>query len=398
MKAHSNTLLILTVGTGTAGKESFIAEGLRKTVELLQPRRYWLVPSDSPSSIEVADFIREHFPDQFAPWSEIEAYACIRDADRLGSCRDTVRQVIRAAKKELRSGERLLVNPTSGTKQMSAGATIAALDEGLGELTFTTGERSDGVVRTGTERLETFDASSYHTEKDRTRAAELFSIGAYAAAARLLGPHSSLRDLGSLCRCLHEWQRQNYREAHEIAVGCPDPRLDILRPQLRDLAEDAKHRRSSTKIAGDLFVRGAEAKNTRDFERALFLVCKAAETLLDHTFQQLVGLVRPYPADRLKALPHWAEADRKKLSTYRDDKRVNLLTGQVLGYLQNEGSLGFLTEPLTTRLRSLLDARNDLVHHLRPVEHDEAHEAIGVVRELISAAGVAVPAPFPREL
>jgi hypothetical protein len=117
-------------------------------------------------------------------------------------------------------GERLLVNPTSGTKQMSVGAALAALDEGVGELTFTVGQRADGVVMTGTEVLETFDASDYFEERDLETAEALFQTGAFWAAARILQSGRSQLSKTARARalCMHEWQRLNHAEAARQAA------------------------------------------------------------------------------------------------------------------------------------------------------------------------------------
>jgi hypothetical protein len=125
-------LLILTVGTGTAGKHSNVASGLARTIDLCAPRLFWLVPSASEKSWPVADLIRESVEHThtgaFRPWSTDEPYRTIADPDDIHQCRTVLREVIAEARKQLKPGERLMVNPTSGTKQMSAGATLAGLD------------------------------------------------------------------------------------------------------------------------------------------------------------------------------------------------------------------------------------------------------------------------------
>ena len=50
------SLLILTVGTGTAGKNSDVAQGLANTIRQVRPRRFWLVPSTSETSTPVAEW------------------------------------------------------------------------------------------------------------------------------------------------------------------------------------------------------------------------------------------------------------------------------------------------------------------------------------------------------
>ncbi|MBI4657932.1 MAG: hypothetical protein HY735_03625 [Verrucomicrobia bacterium] len=66
---ESSSLLILTVGTGTSGTHSNLAQGLVNTLHQLRPRLFWLVPSASEKSTPVADLIRETVADldSFAP-------------------------------------------------------------------------------------------------------------------------------------------------------------------------------------------------------------------------------------------------------------------------------------------------------------------------------------------
>jgi hypothetical protein len=64
------SLLILTVGTGTAGRHSDVAQGLTNTIDRLRPRRFWLVPSTDPKSVPVADnLLRSHFEAADACWN-----------------------------------------------------------------------------------------------------------------------------------------------------------------------------------------------------------------------------------------------------------------------------------------------------------------------------------------
>ena len=183
-------LLILTVGTGTAGKTSNLAQGLVNTLKKSAPRLYWLVPSISPDSIETANLIRENYPNGFTKASHSDFFT-IKNPDDIFECRNTMRSVIKEARQYLKEGEKLILNPTSGTKQMSAGATLAAIDEEIGEIVFTIGERADGVVKTGTERLIPFSSRLFLMERDMRIANELFRSGSYKATADILTPYKN---------------------------------------------------------------------------------------------------------------------------------------------------------------------------------------------------------------
>lgn len=393
-------LLILTVGTGTAGRDSFIAEGLRKTVELIEPRRYWLVPSDSPMSIDVADFVREHFPGNFAAWSNAESYHRIANHDLLTDCRATVRRVIERARAELGKGERLIVNPTSGTKQMSAGATIAALDEGVGELVFTVGERADGVVKTGTERLETFDASGYFAERNFSSASELFRIGAFEPAARLLASGNRFHAEAGVCRCLHEWERLDYKAALERANETPHPCLYPLFPTLRILAEESSKPQPSAHVVADLLRSARHLVSIRDFEGGVTRACKALEMGLRLDFKLRTQLHEPYPAARFLALPELKEPLRSRIAAKQRG------SGLFIGQRDLAEVLAALDSPLGIRyigdegegVRRAVEIRNILTHQLRSVAMEEATQAISDISELLGPLMLPTPSRFPKTL
>ncbi|MCI0536089.1 MAG: hypothetical protein L0Z50_12765 [Verrucomicrobiales bacterium] len=268
------SLLILTVGTGTAGRHSDVAAGLGNTIRQVRPRKFWLVPSASEKSTPVADLIRETVVDlnSFAPWSESAAYHAIPNHDDIHECRRLVREVIAVAKQELRAEERLVVNPTSGTKQMSAGATLAALDEEVDQIDFTSGERVDGVVKTGTEVVQSFDLREFLFQRDLRTADELFHHGAFYAAARLLKgyPQPEALRARETALCLHEWQRMNYAKAASHAAKFSEE----LRAHLKNLADADEF---SITVLGDLLGGADELLRWGDCEEALARYYRATE-------------------------------------------------------------------------------------------------------------------------
>jgi hypothetical protein len=296
-----SSLLILTVGTGTAGKHSDVAAGLARTVDLTAPRLFWLVPSESEKSRPVADLIRESVavPAAFCPWSEAAPYRAVPDPDDIHQCRQVLRQVIAEAKKHLQPGERLIVNPTSGTKQMSAGATLAALDEEIGELMFTVGERVDGVVKTGTERAKSFSTAAFFFERDLRIAQSLFDHGAFYAAARVLRRHQLPEAVRAreTALCLHEWQRLNYGKAAAHAARFSE---DVH----RHLTLLAGAETFSANILGDLLAGADELLRWGDCEEALARYYRAAEQTAKVRLAEAHCLRPPYRVEEtLNLLP-----------------------------------------------------------------------------------------------
>ncbi len=245
-------LLILTVGTGTAGRYSNLAEGLRHTVELLAPRRFWLVPSTSEDSLAIAELVGE---DNSAFAGKIP----LEHPDDLEVSRQHLRKVIAEVKPQLQKNERLVINPTSGTKQMTAAATLAALDEGIGDIVFTTGERVDGVVKTGTERIQAFDASCYFRERDLALAGEFFKEGDFFAAEKIFARYKNQGFSSEWSRAytFYHWRRLDYEKAK------------AYRAELSF--------RSEENIVADILGWALFAHRHHDFEEAIRLSHKALE-------------------------------------------------------------------------------------------------------------------------
>ena len=213
---------LFTVGTGTAGRHSNLAQGLVNSI-LKTPRNsvVGLVPSSSPDSVGIAELVSEEVRrerDDIA----ISVVGHFTNPDNLLSCRREFRLLLQQLNQAGRCGE-LTVNPTSGTKQMTAAATLACLDEGLGRLAFITGERADGVVKTGTEHVQPVDAARLLAEQRIRAALILLEHGDFAAAARLasIAKHS-FPFAAAATATLAEWNRLNYAHALRAASGFDD--------------------------------------------------------------------------------------------------------------------------------------------------------------------------------
>ncbi|MFN0128936.1 MAG: hypothetical protein ACKV19_19870 [Verrucomicrobiales bacterium] len=379
------THLILTIGTGTAGKHSNLVMGLRRTLRLIGPERYWLVPSASPDSVATADLVREGIVG-FQWWEDGGLpYRCVAEPDSLADCRKAVREVIDRARVGMGRDGRVVVNPTSGTKQMSVGAALAALDAGVGELVFTVGERADGVVKTGTEVLETFDASGYFAERDRELAVSLAEAGAQAAGARVARRHDSLSDLADTAQCVHEWERQNYGEARRIAARSGAPGLVAVRHGLEQLAKAAKlGAEPNPLVIADLLQTADQLHRRGEFDGALVLGCRALEMGLRCALFGRTGLFDPYSLGRVCSLPISEGIKERCRQNSHDGQRTIVNLNTVAKILQELGEhLGdaFFVDG---ELQRLVRVRNDLMHQIRAVSEAESQAALQRVKNLLA--------------
>lgn len=391
------TRLILTVGTGTAGPHSNLVQGLVNSLAIVQPDAYWLMPSDSPDSIAVADLVRELHPVGFTPWTADSSYHLITKPDSIAACRDAVSEVLRHIGGLHREGDRLMVNPTSGTKQMSSGATLAALDLEVDEIQFTVGERADGVVKTGSERIERFDPAGVFLSRDLRIAAELSHAGSHLAAHRLLARHSgdTARDGAAVALCLHEWERQNYEAARQIAARPAHPSLATARAPLHTLAQAAREGKPHAAIIADLLATADLLHRRGDHESSLFLACKALESGVRLRLFQSTGLYEPYSLDLLRTLPLKPNTLERLKVTSLDGSTTVLGLNVVVDILEALGDPLAEDYRADRRIAAHVRSRNEYTHGLRPIEPSASQALIALVRNLLSVH-LDLPDPAPR--
>lgn len=205
---------VMTVGTGTAGKHSNLAQGLVNSIKLRKSdlSRVLLVPSMSEESGGIAELVVEEFKDT---GFDVRIYSKISEPDGLLSCRREFRDILTSLKQE-----QVILNPTSGTKQMTSGATLAAVDLGIGFVEFISGEREDGVVKTGTELIQSVDAARMQAEQTLKNILVLLENGDFTAASVLAEDvEDYFPDSTAVCRMLAAWNRLNYAEAVRVRVA-----------------------------------------------------------------------------------------------------------------------------------------------------------------------------------
>jgi hypothetical protein len=280
---------------------------------------------------------------------------------------------------------------------MSSGATLAALDLEVDEIQFTVGERADGVVKTGSERIERFDPSGVFLSRDLRIAAELSAAGSHLAAHRLLARHSgeTARNRAAVALCLHEWERQNYETARQIAARSAHSSLAAFRAPLHSLAEAAKSGKPHPAIIADLLASADILHRRGDHETSLFLACKALESGLRLRLLQATGLQEPYLLEILRTLPLKRSTIDRLEAVSHDGKTTILGLNQVVEILEALG------EPLGSayradwRLAAHVRTRNDYTHGLRPVDPADSQALVALVQNLFSTH-LDLPAPPTR--
>lgn len=368
-----STHLILTVGTGTSGKHSNLAQGLLNTLKQLAPDKYWLVPSVSPDSIAVADLIRENHgsPGSFESWNEHDHYCQILQPDDLECCRTTLREVIGHVRLNNSKG-RLLINPTSGTKQMSVGATLAALEMSDGEIVFTVGQRSEGVVITGTEKIVTFDSRAFLRERDQEKAKTLFDSGAYWGAAKIIHTHT-LIELYHFYLAMHYWQRLDYTKARLEMAAVTSSNLKNVRAHLETLSSGNELR---LEVLVDLLISAERLAQWGENESALGRVYRTLELGAKYRLASEHNIMPPYKSDDLCQLMPRLTDYFKNLEGDNGECFLGLNQSmELLGKMDDVLADGYRSDQ---KLRLLVQRRNQTVigHGTKSINRDEIENAL----------------------
>lgn len=302
------SVYVMTVGTGTAGRTSNLAQGLVNAINLRkeQIKKVFLVPSLSEDSHAIADLVIDNFKNSGLKVSIINNFT---EPDELLRCRREFREVLSQLK-----AEQVIINPTSGTKQMTAGATLAALDMGLGVIEFIVGERRDGVVVTGTERIESLDSARLQAEQSIRSILALLRNGSYSAAAllgELIKDHFPVT--AALCSMLAAWDRMNYSEAVRcVPLG---DEFSKTRALLGSLTAASEH--SLERIADLLALASRDLQFSR-VEEALSAIYRAVELMAKFHLVELECPPDMWFADHLCKMFNLPAKTRDRL--YKKDK------------------------------------------------------------------------------
>ncbi|NGZ06556.1 MAG: TIGR02710 family CRISPR-associated protein [Magnetococcales bacterium] len=232
-KAGKSGVLLLTVGTGDENRrEETLYTPLRLSIQDGRWSRVILLPSQVTG--EWADAVKgalHAYPVEVYP---LPAAGDEDDADR---CFDHFDRVLTGLKEQGEESGFMAVDPTRGTKMMSAALTLAAVRHDIPHLRYITGERDQrGMVTSGSERIARFKTTRIMASHRLEDACRLFEHGNFAAVMELLPDpnhpltrlnwpeefHVQLSAIRALASFYEAWDRLSYRAAHAVPLSEPE--------------------------------------------------------------------------------------------------------------------------------------------------------------------------------
>ena len=288
-------IYVCTVGTGTAGEKSNVAEGIMAAIRHSSPPRCVLVSSSSPESIAVAEIVREG-----VSGDRVAEIKMISSHDDISMCRREIRSIIRGIKAS--SPDAIAVNPTSGTKQMTAAAVMAAVEEGISGIEFITGPRKDGVIITGQERISRVDASSIIAAATARSAVSLIESGSYDGAYRLLEPLKPLFPNACHLSCaLGWWHRFAYQKAKAELDRIKERGSESLSRSRTALMRLQNSPNPSTERAADMMNFARRSLDFGHVEEALAVLYRCVESLARLQLRERFSVDETTPVEQFRA-------------------------------------------------------------------------------------------------
>jgi tetratricopeptide (TPR) repeat protein len=266
-------IYVCTIGTGTAGKHSNLASGISSSIKSRKPDISILASSFSEDSAAMAELVKSEL-DGFGIKSE--AHKIFSNHDDLNQCRKEARALIKECGARF-SGHEIVVNPTSGTKQMTTAAVLAAIDEKIKNIEYISDERCDGVVKTGTEKIFAISCMTIYAKINFDNAALLMKSGAYAGAETVLKPYSDIYPINfSLAKALGFWNRFGYEKALNEASGKGKEIFSDIR-KILDILKNSK--KVSIERAADMMNFSRRSLDRGNIEEALACLYRVIELL-----------------------------------------------------------------------------------------------------------------------
>jgi hypothetical protein len=368
-------MLIINVGSGTAGNESSLAESIAKSIKLHAPCECILIPSLDDVSQLIAETVREKISDISVPC--IISENCFEQPYDLQNCREVVSSIIDSLQFDRSHGE-ISINLTSGTKQMCIGAMMAALDKNLANVAFIGGEFYRGSVVEGTEALILVSMDSFFKDRALADAKQLASKGALWASVQLLEKFKECQLQLQRYRLLALWQDLNFTQARQIAAQKEMP-LE-LRKHFSNLF--------STPLPNNLSIADTVASGIRlvewhFFNDALIRLYQALEIAGRERLHLLAG-IKPigstYELDAVVSIPGMT---KKQINKFRaqsiDNDKVVLGQYAIFECLEALGEDSGKYYHSNGNFIELLRKRNEFVHTGKTPSHDLVKEVLEAV-------------------
>lgn len=370
--------LVITVGTGIGQNEEAtrsIAHGIVASIKNSHPDSIVFVVTKESKEKTIPE-IKRQMPD-LQPYEMVN----IKDMNDVNEVFEKLSSKVRDLRKE---GYEVVVDFTSGTKAMSAGAVLAATSEGT-TISYIAGERVEGRVPIGSEQILTNFPLKGMIETQKKIMKELFNTYQFEAVLKLLDELEEMTAEPSIKRELDEkreiaegyyfWDRFEHEKAKEMLSeidSIPAQNKEFLGRLLNSEMREAFY-------IADLLNNAKRRKEEGKYDDAVARLYRTMELVAQYILKEKYGIATSNL--ELEKIP---EELRDKYGAYRTEEgKIKLGLYRSYEFLNDLGEEVGEKFYMNSRIQDALSKRNlsILAHGLEPVSRDTFDVLYQCVRE-----------------
>lgn len=386
-------LMIITVGTGKDGSD--IAHGIFYSIEKQNPDNILLITSSESKHLTLPHL--NYYLEKWGKNIPIEEQIIeeINDFEKLHiKYSELIRNYIRKGYRK----QNIVVDYTSGTKAMSAALVSSGLALEVGTVSYVMGERKEGRVQSGTERISLISPTSVFSSKILNQFVSLFNLYQFESAIALIKDfefHPDYKNKAELLLHLAEffsaWDKFNFTNAFNLLKNLPDDKLQefqlkgkfekMYRPLLTELKKEELNYEKVDDLVFNAERRASEGK----YDDAVARLYRALEMVGQIEFEKEFKCRTDDVI--LKNLPESIREQVKLKYQSYSNKKIQLplfKTFDVLLTVKNQAALIF--EGNNAEIKKHINKRNHsiLAHGSVPVSKDHFEEFFNFISDKFS--------------
>jgi len=400
--------MIITVGTGIGADKNeavkSLAQGIVKSIKSNNPDYIAFFVTEE-SKRETVPEIEKELPD--LPERE---EVLIKDMNDVNGIYEEVSKKLRELKEK---GYDLVVDFTSGTKAMSAGAVLAATSENA-TISYVAGKRVGGKVVRGEEQVLSYSPVKGMVDSEIKILRELFNTYQYESCMEVIkrieemtsDPEITerLKRYRQLVEGYSLWDRFDHKKALEILRAFDHSIVNIERNKKILLKMERENYENYDLLIVDILNNARRRMEEGKYDDAMARLYRTVELIAQYRLKMKYEIdTSDVDTWHLKTLG----MERKVLEKYEElrDEKGKIKLGlkkdfELLQDLGDEVGKKFLEDK---KMQDLLSKRNNsiLAHGLVPVKREDAERMFESVREYVElvvedAEGLMRESEFPR--
>lgn len=385
--------MVISVGTGRDRQD--IASAIVGLIKRHRPE-YVMFIATQKSKDETIPIITESIESEKITY-EIKLISDENDFEKIfGECVEYLKDLLSNFE-----ADEIQVDYTSGTKAMSVGLVLSALELEVGGLSYIHGQRDQtGRVQTGTERYLSFPPNRIYSSRIFREAKRFFNIYRYDSAYELaeklkISNQNEVTIFKKLCEAYSGWDKFNLKKSFEILKEITESDKDDVLSKWNIKQKLEKHKQILYK----------ELKNPFCEEKMVDLFANAKrryeEGKYDDSVARLYRLIEYIAQFRIsqKGLyyqsngrPDTSRIDISKLSPeiqekYRSERLALTRSYELLSDVGDELGKKIYSDiqDKDGKLKALLGIRNKsiLAHGFDPIEKDTCSDMMSYVEDIL---------------